>query len=407
MKITLKEFLQIQPSYPQEADTDKYFLNLANILANKWDSSSILKDLDEELRQQITLGVIGYFQDIIADAGIWRSFSTMSESLYGTPVPLFERPEDYFDSELNFIDVQFLIWYYIECSRQENGTLAHNDSEIIKLAKLFFETLDAVYEEAPTPIDYNLIMDVDLNEHDQIHEIYDLSYWLFWNSYFLRPAATPTLNASLAEAHEIIKAHPDQDKARSLLADLNQRIMLENPTGPLSLFMNEWMHLIVNNHLPKAPKSKTPTTVHKFYKAFHKASGGSDIIFCNNYKELEDFLSHKMGWGETAEGHLPDLKECSNFVLYATPENGLLIAHDIAQYISHPLNTLYNSIEAKQNAHTLITEQGTCPIDLVKYLFTTNIVPDATLPCDPTGKLLHAHWDFFARLYLQSFYRAE
>ena len=115
-----------------------------------------------------------------------------------------------------------------------------------------------------------------------------------------------------------------------------------------------------------------------------------------------------MGWGKPGEGgHLPQVSEMNNFVLYVTHEKGMLVAVDIAQYIALPENKLYDKKDAIANAHSLITVQGRCPIDLVTYLFSNNLVPDAQFEWDETHKLLLNNWDFFARLFLQSFYRAK
>ena len=37
-------------------------------------------------------------------------------------------------------------------------------------------------------------------------------------------------------------------------------------------------------------------------------------------------------------------------------------------------------------------------------VFWKDLLPDAVLPADDTGEILHANWDFLARLYLQSYY---
>lgn len=407
MEITLKEFLTMQPGYPDEAPTDKYYLEIANSLSKEWDNSNLLPDVPEETKHSVVLGITGYFQDIIADAGIWRSFCTLNKELYGTPLPVIGIDSGYIESELNEIDIQFLIWYIIECNSDEYGQLSPSCQELKTLAGRFYNILDKHYESAPVPVEYNLITDVDLSDYENMQGIFDLSYWLFWNSYLMRHAATPAFRQAMAEARDIINANPDPEAARPLLADLNQRIMIENPTGPLALFINEWLRLIIDNKAPKELAVNKAEAPHKFYVNFKKASYGEDLVFCSNYDELNNFLSKNMDWGNNPDGHLPGLKAFGNFVLYATPEKGLLVAHDISQFIKHPQNKLYNRDAAASQAYTMITGQGICPIDLTKYLFSNNLVPDAVLPFDKTGgKILLDNWDFLARLYLQSFYRA-
>ena len=411
MEITAKDFMLKQPNYPQVTESDKYYMVLAGRLAKIWDNARILMNVGEDIRRDVVLAVTGYFQDVIADAGIWRSFSTVCNKLYDRPVPFFDRPDDYIDSELNLIDLQFIIWYVIDSESEAHGSLSPKDTGIARLAQLFFNLLDAVYEEAPTPVEYNMAMDVDFNDEQDTEKAYDLSHWLFWNCYFLRPAATSTLRMAASKAQEIINAYPDKDEAQRHLLEMNRRLMVENTTGPLSLSIGEWMELIVNGKMPQTDDETVPEAgnEHRFYTQLIKATGGSRIAFIDGYESLERFVGEQMGWGKSATGHLPGMKRFGNFVLLGNPQKGMLIAHDVAQYIKHPDNPMYDPEVARSEAHRIVTERGVAPIDLVKYLFANNLVPDARLPFERNAEqsLLHENWDFLARLYLQTHYRGD
>lgn len=408
MEITLKDFMQLQPNYPEVTETDKYYAIIAQRLAKVWDNSRLLANLPEEMKKSVILSVTGYFQDIIADAGIWRSFSTLCYKLYDRPIPFYERPDNYVDSELNLIDVQFIIWYIIETATDVHGRISPFEPVIEALARKFFAVLDAAYDDAPTPTEFNLMMDVDMDDEGDRQHLYDLSYWLFFNSYFMRPAAFPTMQQAMLEAHDIISRHPDKEEARPLLAELNRRMMVENPTGPLSLTIGEWVEMIVNQKEPDFTEPSEDTdSPHHFYSALVEATGGEPIAFFGTYEELESFMSKEMGWGEKGGPHLPQMKDFKNFVVLGNPVKGILIAHDVAQYISHPHNGCYDRESAIAHGHRLVTEHGAAPIDLVKYVFRHHLVPDLRLPYDRTGHILHDHWDFLARLYQQGYYRGD
>ncbi len=411
MEISAKDFMLKQPNYPQVAESDKYYMVLAGRLAKIWDNARILMNVGEEVRRDVVLAVTGYFQDIVADAGIWRSFSTLCYELYRRPLPFFDRPDDYIDSELNLIDLQFIIWYVIDCEGERHGSLSPFDANIERLAQLFFNLLDAVYEEAPTPVEYNMAMDVDFNDEQDTEKVYDLSHWLFWNCYFLRPAATSTLRMAASKAQSIIESYPDKEEAQQRLLEMNRQLMVENTTGPLSLSIGEWMELIVNGAMPQL-EDEQPVEAdgeHRFYRQLVEATGGSRIAFIDGYDALEQFVGERMGWGKSENGHLPSMKKFANFVLLGNPRRGLLIAHDVAQYINHPDNPMYDAEAARREAHRLVTERGVAPIDLVKYVFENDLVPEARLPFEAGNKrsLLHENWDFFARLYLQTHYRGD
>ncbi|MDD2962001.1 MAG: DUF3843 family protein [Muribaculaceae bacterium] len=409
MEISKKEFLLLQPGYPETSESDDFYYSIVLSLIDTLHDSNILKKYGENITKEIILSITGYYQDIVADSGIWRSFCTTHYELYNRLIPFYEINDDYIESELNLVDIKFLVWYIIECSLEENGNISPFDNDIDEAANRIFEVLDLNYDDAPISPDYQTFSELDIHDEEQIHEIYDFSYWLFWNSYFMKHAASPTMRSTLAEGREIVKRHQNIDEARNLLQDLNQRTMKEYPTGPLSLYIHEWLAPITENKSPfRKAKHSAEKETHKYYSLFMKANKNVPIKFIANYSTLNMFLSKDMNWGNAdKDGHLPQFKDFSNFILYVSPQKGLLIAPDIAQYVCHPTNPLYNEQDAKENAYSLITVQGRCPIDLIKYLFSNNLVPDAAFKWDNSKNILLDNWDFLARLYLQNYYRAN
>lgn len=408
MEISNKDFLMMQPGYPEVTNSDKFYYGVANELAKSIQESNFIKRFGDNIGKEVVLGVIGYYQDIVADSGIFRSFCSINNELYGKVLPIYDISEDYIESELNQVDVKFMVWYVTECCIEENGTISPFDKDIEEVSDILFQSLEKYYDMAPVSPDYCMAMDIDLHDESDIREIYDLSYWLFWNCYFMRHAAAPTMRMTLQKGQEILSKNKDTEKSRELLLELNQEAMREYPTGPLALFISEWLRAIVDNKSPFSKRPRKPMEPHKYYTSFTEATGGDTMKIFSSYDKLNDFLSNEMSWGEAGDGgHLPQVQDMNNFVLYVTPEKGMLIAPDIAQYINIPDNELYNKTEAIEDSISLITIQGRCPIDLVIYLFKHNMITDARFEWDNTGEVLLKDWDFFARLFLQSFYRAK
>ena len=411
MKLSKQAFLITQPGYPDVSRADDYYYEVAKRLLNSLEGTQVQQVCGEEHCRQLALTVVGYFQDVVADAGIFRSFCTLCNELYNKTIPLFEEQigEDYIDSELNLTDVKFITWYFLESISSEKGTLAPRHSAVEEAAAAMYKVLDECYEDAPVHDDYLALREIDFDNPDaeMVHDIYDTTYWLFWNSYFMRHAAKPTIAMALAEGKKVLGTVGDNDRAAALVDEINHRTLEEYPTGPLSLYAHEWIRQIVDGVSPFKKRKKSVAEPHHFYTEFLEATGGKNIAFCPTFDDLDHFLSEKMKWGKTEEGHFPQFKEFGNFVLYVTPEKGMLIAPEVAQYVVHPDNPCYNKKEAKAEAHELITMQGRCPIDLVKHLFANGMVPDAALPWDDSRRALLDNWDFLARFYLQSFYRAK
>lgn len=104
--ITLQEFLLRQPSFPEVSETDSYYLALANRLYGEIAGSPVFADMPDGVARRVALTLTDYMQDIVSDAGLWRSFVDANRELYGWSVPFHEIPEDYVDYELNREDVR-------------------------------------------------------------------------------------------------------------------------------------------------------------------------------------------------------------------------------------------------------------------------------------------------------------
>ena len=206
------------------------------------------------------------------------------------------------------------------------------------------------------------------------------------------------------EAHEILQK--EGEKAAEKIQDLLDRLMLSQPCGPLALPIGQWVEMMATGHLPHSKKTATATREHPLYTDFVKATG-KEIAFFADYKALQQFLIEGMGWEAERGGIFPNLKPHKHFVVLANKAHGILIAPNVAQYVAMPGNALYDKTAARREAHTLLTERGRCPADLIRYLFSHQLLPDAQLPGDTTGTLLHENWDFLARLYLQEYYATE
>ena len=119
MDISVKDYMMMQPNYPKVADSDKYYLQMTLRLADTFDRSGLFAHIDESTRRNVVLAVIGYYQDVVSDCGIWRSFITVHKHFYGNPLPFYAPNDEYCESELNRDDIRFIIWYILECHSAE------------------------------------------------------------------------------------------------------------------------------------------------------------------------------------------------------------------------------------------------------------------------------------------------
>ena len=93
--------MERQPGSPKVAETDQFYLWIALRLAKLWDESPWLRNLEDEVRRDVVLAVTGYYQDVVADGGLWRSFTRLHSERFGSPLPHYGLGEDYIDLVLS------------------------------------------------------------------------------------------------------------------------------------------------------------------------------------------------------------------------------------------------------------------------------------------------------------------
>lgn len=247
MDIQVREFMKLQPGYPQVSDTDKYYYVIAVHVGRAWDRCGALVDIVDRVRERVVLAIIGYYQDIVADAGLWRTFTKLHREQHGTPLPHYTLGDDYIDYELNVDDLRYLIWYTLACSAEVDHALSPHDEELLLLARAVHEVLDFDYEHAPAPVELTMLTGVDLNDEAEARGVYDLAHWFYWRSYLMQCNAAAATQEVMPEAQAIIAKHGEHGAA-PLLHDLNDRIMATRNAefGPISMPLAQWLKHITD-----------------------------------------------------------------------------------------------------------------------------------------------------------------
>lgn len=403
-KISPKEFLIRQPSYPEVMPTDPYYVDLANKILSAIDGSDFARSIHGSLNKRVALACVDYMQDIVADAGIWRSFVDANRQLYGWSVPFHPTPESYVDYELNREDVRFLVWYVVAMLSEEHRSVYPHMRALIEYADICFEVLDSAYEEAPEPEGWHIARGLEFTDAEDHKAIYKLGDWLFLHSYLLTPAYALTLGEIMAS---VDRKDPD---AAKLINERLEQGMMEDTTGPLALHTPEWVYLILERKLMKEQRQPEKAN-HPYYDKFTAFTGGETIRFFATYDEMNAFFIDALGWA-AGEEHLSQAKGADDYVLMVTPDKGMLMARDVARCISAPQNPLYDRKYAALHAFDLISDRGLCPGDLLRRIFDEDWLPDAKFPVAdaPEGEnraLVHENRDFLARCFLQIYYRGD
>lgn len=414
--INIRQFLATQPNGEVEQTSDKVYLAIANRLYHHWDKCGLLQEVPDDLKKVVCLGLIGYYQDIVSDAGLWRSFIDRCKDLYGNYVPFHKDSEDYILYELNRSDVEFVTWYYLAFNSMQFRYCSPMEPQLLKLAGEMYAILEDEYDEVPSPANYTKLMECELHNPEDTECLYDLGQWLFWRNWLLVPPFQLSYSQIYSQMVEIQHNSPSTEVARARIEEIRQEVMTSMPTGPLALYLREWLSLLLERRMPAKTKSKDAEALaeHPYYTAFMKANDGLPLRFIHTYEELNAFFIEGMGWA-AGEEHLPQFKGHSDFVLMATYDKGLMVAKDIARCIKHSDNPLYDADHAAKFSFTLLSQRAVCPADMLKYVCEHGWLPDARFPEMPLmqqsepgdAQLVADNWDFIARVYLQEFYRAD
>lgn len=398
--ISKQQFILRQPAAPEETSTDAYYLDLANRLVEIAKERKLFSSYPEKVVERGAMAVVGYYQDAICDAGVWHSFVDECRRMYGFNVPFYDNGEEYMDYELNRMDVRFMVWYALSMNYENLRVRNPFDAELTEGADAWWEELERVYDDSPLPEDYRLTHELEIHAEEDKEALYKLGNWLFMHCYLMTPAYAMTLS-EIASEFDLTK----EDSIIELQKRMEQS-MSEDPTGPLALYLGEWLYLIVEGNMPPAPKKKGEAPEHKYYAAFTKATGGKTVAYFPTYADLNRFFIKGMGWTE-GEEHLQRMKNEKDFVVMVNRGKGMLLARNIARCIADPDNPLYDREYAKTHAIELLTERGCCPGDLLRYVCKNGWLPDAVFPGSDDAGLVAKNADFIARCFLQQYYRGD
>lgn len=400
--ITFDQYLLRQPSAPESSESDKFYFGVCQRLAEVAKERNLFPSYPEKVIERAALILIGYYQDVISDAGVWRAFISECRTLYGAPVPFYTTADsDYFDFELNKADVQFITWYALSMNYENRRVCYPLDKEILGGANEWFNVLEAVYDEAPIPTDYRMAQELEIHSEEDRPAIMKLANWLFLHCYLMTPAYALTLS-EMASEFDLSTEDGVLEMQKKLDAS-----MWQDPTGPLALFLGEWLYLIIEGKEAPLPKEDTSEkALHPYYEKFTQYTAGKTIQFFSDYQELNNFFIKALGWNESEE-HLPQVKGDVDFVLMVDPVKGMLMARNVAKCIACPDNPYYDKDYAMQHAITILTERGVCPPDLLHVVCKNGWLPDAVFPESIDHELVKQNWDFIARCYLQQYYRGD
>lgn len=146
---TKKEWKQIH--FIQQLNTvDLYYMDLAKDIFFDLEETNVLSNFfgieEDELVELATI-IAAYFEDYIAEAGIWKAWTDRHKEVNGSYLPFFDL-SDYDPEYVNWQDINLIIWMWL--LRQREGKFVQPVIETMKLLSMeVADLLEGQIDEAP------------------------------------------------------------------------------------------------------------------------------------------------------------------------------------------------------------------------------------------------------------------
>lgn len=186
MNVLVKDISQVHPGAKQYS-TDVEYANLANRILD--DFVRLQPDLGESteaIMHYSAISLASYMEDIVADAGVWQSFSMLCKELCGQDIPLYHNREgEYFHDEPSLEAVRFLIWH--AAGEMDDSCWSANEECFCEMARVAYKRMDEAFEDLS--INEELREDIGSLLHEAKSDFLKLRpalIWIFNDNYITR-----------------------------------------------------------------------------------------------------------------------------------------------------------------------------------------------------------------------------
>ena len=218
--------------------TDMEYIAFANGIVKR--ISNLYPDLENLDIKTIAMKCTLYFEDVIADAGIWRSFTETMRKMYGKPLPFYKVDEtNYYTDEPNLEDVKLLVWL-ARLNSHKNVVANPENVAIMHIAEVIYDYMDEMFEKMPI----NEALADFFHEAKFINDFYetrDVLKWAYLGSYL---SSTTKALELLIDAYNTYKDKIHEDPFYLV----ESVVTFENEIGPLGLMAKDWVGMILESN---------------------------------------------------------------------------------------------------------------------------------------------------------------
>ena len=412
IKIYPKDWLQLHP-YKQSDPTDSYYTNIANRIYGMFEETRLAYSFQKDAAKHPSIRTAVYSEHVISAPTIWRSFITEHKALYGKFLPFYTPDDHYYDDEVNYEDIRFLLWHYTQQYHGfHKGTFVSPDNAANgDTAKLIYQMFCDEWTTAPENERLQQLFAPE-TRYEDVDKYNELLHWCHDEGY--------VVTDSHQERTDTVKEYWEQTKEKDeqFIMTAYEALAHISKSAFLAYTAPKWLSLIFPADHPdhslfveegeksqafKEPvseESKKMLTEH--FEKFTAAAEGKALLYFQNKQEFLDFLTKIGIETEGATGDTASRK----FAVYATPSEGLQVLADGVEYIKDENNPFYNQKKAENQGLSFFMIRKCSPY-LLRILEEKGMLADAqakSLAGEERSKaIVHENWEFLMRYFLREY----
>ncbi len=359
IKIYPKEWLHLHP-YKQSDPTDLYYTNIANRIYDILEETHLANSFEKGEVMQISIRMAAYFEDVISGLNIWRSFITEHKAMYGKYLPFYTPDDHYYDDEVNYEDIRFLLWHYTQQYHGERkGTFVSPDNAANgDTASLIYRMFCDEWTTAPENERMQQLFAPE-TRYEDADKYNELLYWFHYQCYLFTDSHQKLTNA-IKEYWEMAS-----EKKQEFILFAHDTMAHISKSAFLAYTSPKWLSLILPADHPdhslfaeegekaqtfkEAISEESEKNLAEQFEKFTAVAEGKALLYFQNKQEFLDFLT-KIGLD--TEKSADDIVS-RKFAIYATPSEGLQILTNGIEYIKDENNPFYDQKKAKEQGLSL------------------------------------------------------
>ncbi len=249
-RIYIKHWLALKPQ-GYNGNTDLYYLKIANqVYSNLIPSSKTILSqyLSKDDLFLFCCFLTSYFEDVISQINIWRAFKVMYKELYDKNLPFYPIKVDYFDEEINFDDVAFLTWYFLNTT-QENKFFSPYNNFILNIATTSMKVFDEAYEYAPENKRLKKLYTLN-NKNIDYYTTRSYLQLVYFESYLFNTDIKFDFDNDILDTIEEYEEE-NPESIPSLLREITEEYTFNRSSTLLSLKAKDWAKSILGKEHPE------------------------------------------------------------------------------------------------------------------------------------------------------------